>query len=135
MIGSIIDIIGNVLDRVLPDTVSKEKAKAKLQELETKGEIDLLLKQIEVNQQEAKHSSVFVAGWRPAVGWSCVAIFVWHYLLLPILITIATLHGTDISNLPQFDLSDILYVMGALLGIGGFRTFEKIKNVSRETMK
>ena len=127
--------IGTILDRVLPNKVERDKAKAELAILEAKGELEVILKQLEINSNEAKHSSVFVAGARPFILWVCGSAFAYHFLIYPIMISIAAFNGMDVSNLPQFDMSQMLPVLGGLLGLGGFRTYEKMKGVARSSLK
>lgn len=131
LLGSIFDII----DKVIPDTDAARKAKAEVTLMSKRGELDLMLKQIEVNKEEAKSSSLFVAGARPAIMWICGTVFGYHYLVYPIIKTIAALYGVDVSILPSFDLEAMWPVLGGLLGLGTMRSFEKGKGVSRENMK
>ena len=70
MLGALLPVIGKVLDRVIPDKNARKQAQEELERAEQSGELQLLLGQIEINKQEAAHKSLFVAGWRPAVGWT-----------------------------------------------------------------
>ena len=79
-------------------------------------------KQIEVNIQEAKHKSVFVAGWRPFIGWVCGFSFLYHYILRDFL---QIVFGTDI---PPIELNQMIGLVLTLLGVGGYNYFKKIKN-------
>lgn len=130
-IVSFIPIIGQLIDRIIPDKTEAAKAKAELDLLQANGELQLMLKQLDINIEEAKHSNLFVAGWRPAIGWCCGIIFAYHYLLYPIIITFSALNGIDPKTLPVFDTSSVIPVLGGLLGLGGLRTYEKIKGVAR----
>ena len=127
---SIIPIIGDIIDRVIPNKNSAAKAKAQLDLLEQSGELELMLEQIKVNRVEAQHKNIFVSGWRPAIGWVCASVFAYHYFFYPIIVTIAAINGVVIENLPVFDLSQLMTVLGGMLGLGAFRTFEKYKGVS-----
>lgn len=133
-IFSLIPGLNTLIDKLVPDKAAAAKAKAELELLAAKGDLDLLIKQIEVNTEEAKHPSIFVAGARPAILWICGVTFGYHYLLYPIIQTFAALYGFDVSQLPVFDLGALWPVLGGLLGLGGFRTYEKIKGVSRSNM-
>lgn len=128
---SFIPIIGTIIDKIIPDKNAAAKAKAQLELLEQTGELQLMLEQTKVNRQEARHRSIFVAGWRPFIGWICGSAFAYHYLFYPIMVTIAHLNGLDTTNLPTFDLGAMISVLGGLLGLGAFRTFEKWKGVTR----
>ena len=71
LIPQIAPILGNVLDRFFPD---KEKAAEAQRAIETallENAAQINLAQIEVNKEEAQHRTVFVAGWRPFIGWVC----------------------------------------------------------------
>ena len=115
-----------VLDKFIPDPEAKAKAESELR--------DALLRwdsgQSAVNQAEAGHASLFVAGWRPFVGWTCGAAFAYHYILQPLLLFIAALCGKSIV-LPAFSMESLLTVLLGLLGLGGLRTYEKYRGVTR----
>lgn len=128
--SAVVGLVSTVIDRIIPDKAHASKVKAELLLLEQRGELDLLMKQIEVNIQEAKHESLFVSGWRPAVGWVCVAIFAYHGVLLPFIKYLAVLNGVDINILPEFDISIFTTVLMGMLGLGGLRTWEKYKGVN-----
>lgn len=115
-----------VLDKFVPDPEAKAKAESELR--------DALLRwdsgQSAVNQAEATHLSVFVAGWRPFVGWTCGAAFAYHYVLQPLFLFIAALFGKSVA-LPVFSMESLLTVLLGLLGLGGLRTYEKFHGVTR----
>lgn len=131
---SFIPSLFGLIDKVIPDKNAAKKAKASLEMLAAKGELDLMLKQIEVNIEQAKNPSVFVSGARPAILWICGAVFGYHYLLYPILQSVAALNGFDISVLPTFDTGALWPVLGGLLGIGGMRSYEKSKGTARNSL-
>lgn len=117
---SIMGFISDTLTRFFPSEVDKEKVQAALLEIEQK----LPLAQISVNQEEAKSRSLFVAGWRPAVGWVCVLALFYEYIIRPIL----ALMGFAPLNLDSNALYSLL--MG-MLGLGGMRTYEKVKGLTK----
>jgi len=88
------------------------------------------LAQIELNKAEAQHASIFVAGWRPCVGWICAIALGYHFILSPILATILTLSGYTIT-LPEFEFAQLSTILMGMLGLGGLRTFEKMKGVTK----
>lgn len=108
--------------------ISSEK-KAELQLKAQEIESTLQKAQVELNQAEAKSGSLFVAGWRPALGWSFVIIVFLHYGILPIVEWGLSAWAPDLLPLPQFDLSAIWPVLIGMLGFGGMRTYEKAKGV------
>lgn len=124
MLNLIAKPILDIIDKVIPDTAAKNKAKAELQRLESNGELQIMLKQIELNMIEAKSESKFKSGWRPAIGWCCVLIFAFNYIVMPFL------HILGIQT-PTLDISGIMPVLLGMLGLGGLRTFEKKFGVSK----
>ena len=79
----------------------------------------------EVNAAEAQHRSIFVAGWRPFIGWICGLAFAFHYIALPLILTY-----TDHTP-PAFDTNSLFTVLMGMLGLGGLRTYEKLKDKSK----
>ena len=140
-------LITSVLDKVLPDATAAGEAKLKMLEMAQRGELAVLdadmrlaLAQIEVNKVEAAHASLFVAGWRPYVGWTCGFAMTWQYVLQPFasfFLTIAQgIWKFDVPPLPVLDNSQMITVLLGLLGLGGLRTYEKIKGeVDRSSLK
>lgn len=124
---SVIGVAGTVLNKFVAD----KDLKAKLEhELKTAFH-SANLAQIELNKQEAAHKSMFVAGWRPFVGWVCGFALAYHFILSPILTFILTISGVT-QELPTFDFSQLSTILMGMLGLGGLRSYEKMKNVSRE---
>ena len=84
--------------------------------------------QLRVNATEAANNSLFVAGWRPGIGWVCAAAFAYAYILQPFGAFAAALAGYH-GTLPNVDISTMMPVLLGLLGLGGMRTAEKLKGV------
>ena len=84
------------------------------------------LAQIDLNKQEAAHKSLFVAGWRPFVGWTCGVALCYHFVLQPFLLFLVYSFGYQV-DLPVFDMSTLTTILLGLLGLGGMRSFEKVK--------
>ena len=78
----------------------------------------------ELNKAEAQHRSIFVAGWRPFIGWVCGVAFATHYIIIPVIATY-----TDFA-VPEFDTNSLFTVLMGMLGLGGLRTYEKMKGKS-----
>ena len=128
MIDKLIGPITGIVDKFVVD----KDLKMKLQhELETALH-SANLAQREVNKAEAAHKSIFVAGWRPFVGWVCGVALAYHFILAPLLQFGFALAGLD-QELPEFEFSQLSTVLMGMLGLGGLRTFEKMKGVSRES--
>ena len=137
LIGPVSDLINTVLKRVLPPEKMSEGDRAKLEAEITlelaKQDFQGLLGQLEINKVEAGSTNWFVAGWRPAVGWICASAFAWHFVIEPLLAftLVAVFHWSLGADLPKFDMESLLTVLLGMLGLGGLRTFEKYKEVSR----
>ena len=119
-----------VLERVIPDVNQRKKAKEELLKAEQNGEFNLAIKQIEVNLHEAKHKNLFVAGWRPFIGWVCGTAFAYHFVALPITKVVSAYFGQEIPEV-AFDMTTLTTVLMGMLGLGGLRTFEKFKGVNK----
>ena len=112
------------------DLAAKLQAEARSEEF--KGELSLLTGQMEVNKVEAAHKSLFVAGWRPAVGWVCVIAMGYAYVLSPLMIFVVTLIMDVPPEFPELNISALMPVLMGILGLGAMRTAEKFKGVQRE---
>jgi hypothetical protein len=130
-ISAALELGTSVINKIWPDPVKQAEEQRKLQELAQKGsleelnaEVKLLVSQVDLNKVEAAHKSIFVAGWRPFVGWVCGFGLLYNVILAPFL---------DIwLTVPEVK-TDLLYpVLLGMLGLGGMRSFEKVKRVSRE---
>ncbi len=139
LLGGVIEAIGKVADDLF--TSDKERLDAqielgKLQIEEQKVEAGVMTAQIEVNKEEAKHSSVFVAGARPAVLWVGVVAMCYQFVLYPLLVWlwfIAQAKGwisTGLNPPPIMDTEALWVLMTGILGIAGYRTVDKIKSVA-----
>ena len=128
-IPAVIDIFGDLMESAFPDTAKREEKRLEyqLKVQETLNQIDLA--QIEVNKAEAAHGSIFVAGARPFILWTCGVAFAYHYILQPLLAFIFSAAGHPVP-LPAFDMEGMMYVLGGILGLGGMRSFEKAKGVT-----
>ena len=130
---ALIPVIGTVLEKVLPDPQASADAKVKLMELAQKGELAVLdaetklaLSQLEVNKVEAG-TDMFRGGWRPATGWACVFGLVYQFLLQPVLPWLVAVCGGSVPPLPPIDNEPLMVLLTGMLGLGGLRTFERIK--------
>jgi hypothetical protein len=130
---ALIPVIGTVLEKVLPDPQASANAKIKLMDLAQKGELAVLdaetklaLGQLEVNKVEAG-TDMFRGGWRPATGWACVFGLVYQFLLQPVLPWLVAVCGGSVPPLPPIDNETLMVLLTGMLGLGGLRTFERIK--------
>lgn len=130
---ALIPLVGSVIEKVLPDKAAQADAKMKLLELAQKGELAVLdaetkmaLGQLEVNKVEAG-TDMYRGGWRPATGWACVFGLVYQFLFQPILPWLVTVFGGSVPPLPPIDNETLMVLLTGMLGLGGLRTFERIK--------
>ena len=130
LLPSLLPVVGDVLDRFFPNKEEKERAQRELEAKLTEHLAKIDLAQLEVNKQEASHRSVFIAGWRPFVGWTCGLALFYTYLAQPMAMFILAQTG-DLVQLPHVDLSMMMPVLLGMLGLGGLRSFEKYKGVSK----
>lgn len=84
-----------------------------------------------VNAKEAEHKSIFVAGWRPFVGWVCGSGYAFNYILSPLIYYVGKMYDPAFPVPISLDLSELSILLLGMLGIGGFRTFEKVKGVAK----
>jgi hypothetical protein len=123
----IINQIGGAIRQVLPDPRAQAEFDLKWGELAAQAEArenDLARAQIEVNKTEATHANLFVAGWRPAIGWVGAISLAYSFIARPLLEQVG---GFDMPNL---DLGELITIVGAMLGIGAMRTTEKLNGVA-----
>jgi hypothetical protein len=132
-------VITKVIDSILPDPKASADAKLKLLELQQAGELAALdadlkvaLGQMAINQEEAKSTNWFVAGWRPGVGWICALAFGYAAVFEPLLRFTAKVWFGYAGDFPVIDTTLTMQVLFAILGIGGLRTFEKHKEVEHK---
>ena len=123
---SVVGIAGKVLDKFIQD----KDLKAKLQHEMDMQLHNANLAQIDVNKAEAASGSIFKGGWRPFVGWVCGVAMLYHFLLQPIIFF--TLSAAGITfDLPEFDMGSLMTILMGLLGLGGLRSFEKHKGITK----
>lgn len=128
-IGAVADTAGKLIDRFFPSKTEQQKAELTQAMCLLQGEIDSQKAQIDVNKAEAENASVFVSGWRPFIGWVCGSALVYQYIARPLVEAGFALAHHPIPALPGLD--DNLYqLLLGMLGLGAFRTFEKVKGVA-----
>ncbi len=88
--------------------------------------------QAKINLAESTHPSIFVSGWRPFIGWTCGFGIAWKYIVEPTVSWALVITQSTITTLPKIDTSELIPLVFALLGLGGYRMYEKIKGVARE---
>ena len=132
-IGSVIESVGKVAGDLI--TTDKERMQLELEGRKLDQAIDLA--QIGVNNTEAQHASVFVAGWRPAIGWIGAAAMAYQFLLYPMLTWVWALAQANgylpagTQPPPVLDADQLWVILSGILGIAGMRSFEKSRGVAR----
>jgi hypothetical protein len=129
---ALLNPISSILDKILPDKAANDAAKAQLLSMQLSGDIQAQLAQLEVNKTEAASQSVFVAGWRPGVGWTCTAGLAYATFIQPFLqfLLVAFHSSFDPAKLPQVNTAELIALLTGLLGLGTMRTVEKIQGIN-----
>jgi len=136
-----LDVGKSLIEKIWPDPVKQSQEIRKLQELHQRGdlailnaEVQLLLGQINVNKAEANHKSIFVAGWRPFVGWVCGFGLLYASVIEPLMRFIATVNDYT-GTFPVLDTTITMQVLLGMLGLGLMRTKEKEKGTHKDSLK
>jgi len=146
ILGVISGPLDGILSRFFPSAEEKQKAANEIQKMlaEQQGAIVAATLaaqqgQIDTNKEEAKSASVFVAGWRPFIGWVCGSALAWQFVLAPFatygLGIYAAFYGVKLPPLPVLDSAQLYPVLMGMLGLGTMRTVERINGVARNSLK
>lgn len=133
--------LGPIMDgilRLIPDKNERARAKEMFEGQMLTAMTALVQGQLDINKTEAQHASIFVAGWRPFIGWVCGTALVWNFIIQPLLLWIAWMMpelGIDMSTAPKLDSGELMTVLLGMLGLGGLRTYEKRLGVDRSSLK
>ncbi len=132
---ALIPLAEKAIDRLFPDKEKANEAKLELFRLQQVGDtaeleayVKLLLGQMEINKEEAKSQHLFVAGWRPFIGWVGGVAMAWNFIIYPTV----TWFG---NNAPAMDVSQLMVILGGMLGLGAMRSFDKKNGVSTTDIK
>lgn len=129
-IDAIAGLVDTVVDKIWPDANIAANSKADAIKAELTKELQYTLGQLEINKIEAANPNVFVSGWRPAVGWVCVAGFGYELLLRNIVNGVLISFGL-VPAFPGIDADALQALLFGLLGLATTRTVEKVKGVAR----
>lgn len=127
LIGPATELIGKFVE----DKDQKNKLAHEIATMAEKHAQELAKGQMAVNAEEAKHRNIFVAGWRPFIGWSCgIALFA-HFILFPTADVVTAYMGHPPVQYPAFDMDSLMTILLGMLGLGGMRSFEKYKKLTK----
>ncbi|MBW8034087.1 MAG: hypothetical protein FVQ79_00015 [Planctomycetes bacterium] len=131
LIGTLAKTALSPLLNLIPDknarAAAEEAAVSQMQE----GLVAIVQGQLKINMKEAEHASIFVAGWRPAIGWICGAGLGWNFIIQPIFMWLIFVFGVEIEGAPRLEIAGLITLLGGMLGLGGLRTYEKRLGVAR----
>tara|TARA_R110001599_G_scaffold100770_8_gene258119 strand:- start:3117 stop:3608 length:492 start_codon:yes stop_codon:yes gene_type:complete len=155
-ISAVLSIGESLITRLFPDPAQQAQERLKLTQMAQEGDIaklnahvQLMLGQIEINKTEASHKSIFVAGWRPACGWvaaiglavafipkSLFLTFMWVWQCVLIFnATNVEINTLTLPLFPELGISDLIGLLGAMLGVGAMRSFDKAKGTQTDAIK
>ena len=121
-LGAVSDLATTVINKIWPDKTEAEKQQLAAAVMVVQGQLD-------INKSESANPSVFVAGWRPAIGWVCGAACAWNWIALPVVKVGLAVAGYKLTLAPA-DITEMLLILMGMLGLGGLRTVEKINGVA-----
>jgi hypothetical protein len=130
-ITAIMNIGGTIIDKIWPDKDKADAAKLEMFKLQQQGAFaeiqngfNLMLENIKVNANEAMHASIFVAGWRPFIGWTCGVALAYNYIIMPFIVWITKCFYPEAPVMPALDMTELMVLLGGMLGIAGLRSRE-----------
>jgi hypothetical protein len=129
ILGPLLEAGKTLIDRLIPDKEEARKAEAEWMRMAVEGELKQTIAQLEINAREASHPSVWVAGWRPFFGWCGGVAFAYATIVQPALVWYGTSRGWPAP--PDLNIDLLWTVITGMLGIGGLRTVEKLKRVTK----
>lgn len=137
VLGTLLEAGLKIIDKVIPDPAQKSQAQLELLKLQQSGEFKQIetdlardLAQSKINEEDSKSSDPFQRRWRPAAGWVCVSGFFYMAILRPLLPWTMQVFGINAPPLPPIETELLMVLLAQLLGLGGYRTFEKVKGVA-----
>ena len=131
MISQLIAPVTGLLDKFIEDKDQKAKLAHEVATMAQKHAQELAKGQLDINKAEAQSRSLFVAGWRPFIGWTCGLAMFWHFVGVPITLFFVGWFSLEVPELPQFDMSSLMTVLLGMLGLGSLRTYEKTKGITK----
>jgi len=137
-LGSIFDFGGKIIEKIFPDKDKADAAKLEMFKMQQAGELtalqnefQLAIKQGEINVEEAKSASTFVAGWRPFVGWVCGVALAYNYVAMPFLAWLAKWIDPGAPAMPILETGELMTLLLGMLGLGAMRSYDKTKTACK----
>jgi len=127
-LGDVGGVFTSIREAITGEKIADPNEQAKLMLALDEIEAKLKMAQMDVNRTEAQHKSIFVAGWRPFIGWISGSALAYNYIVQPLLFVLLSANGISVE-MPVLDIGTLMMLMGGMLGFGAFRTFEKVKGV------
>lgn len=144
---AIFDIGKSAIDKIWPDPIKRAEELRKLEELRQKGDenelnahVQLMLGQLKINEAEAQHKSLFVAGWRPFVGWCGGAAMAYQFVLYPVLLWVWAILDAKgmipagVNPPPVLETGALFSIVTGMLGIGAMRSHDKRHSVQTDSL-
>lgn len=134
-----IGLVDTLIKRFVKDPDQAQALAAAARSEEFQGDIRLMLGQMEINKEEAKHHSLFVSGWRPGVGWVCTIALAYTFVVRPFLMDLAEFitamwFPTVELSFTTLETVELFTLLTGMLGFGGLRTYEKLKEINRNNL-
>jgi len=122
-----VDAVGNILDKLFTSKDEKLTHEEVRMRLMMKPDVA----QVELNKLEAQHRSTFVAGWRPFIGWVCGIALLYNFILRDIIAWLLVMYDKTLEPPPELAMEHLMTVLLGMLGLGGMRTYEKLKGKTK----
>jgi len=126
IVASLVGPVTGLLDKFIEDKDQKSALAHEIATMSEKHAQELAKGQLEVNKVEAAHSSIFVSGWRPAIGWVCALGMFGNFITIPFSNFVLALVKVEVV-IPLVPLETMMPVLMGMLGLGAMRSFEKTR--------
>lgn len=127
-IGEVATAVTSIVNKIWPDATQAQKDALQREMTQLQMEQAMAQMQADTNKAEAGNASMFVAGWRPFIGWVCGSGLAYQFMLEPLATWVAALAGHPVV-MPALDLSTLMTLLLGMLGLGGMRTVEKLNGI------
>jgi hypothetical protein len=135
MLQALIGPVTGILDKFIEDKDAKNAMAHEIATMAERAAHEAAMAQAQANTEQAKHPSLFVAGARPAIMWICALAMAYHFVLQPFLVFGVLVAGVELPTLPELDMGSLMPVLLGILGLGGMRSWEKVKGCARDNLK